>query len=184
MCKIHNFLTLFCMPGKLGVPQGSHMIYYHSWVIYQSVFGFITHAYISPCRLRADTFAWPRLQANLDHWNMTPFFRCISLFFRHKSVLHTWIGWVTAVSSRRTCKEVPKKRLAADFQLMNKAENLLGKVMKMRSFLETAFRKLPRHPRGRRIPLGVCFKFLKFSGSWKRFAKDRKGDSRAEETWN
>ena len=90
-------------------------------------------------------------------------------------VLDLLLGCSTAVSSRRTCKEVPKKRLAADFKLMNKAENRLGKVMKMRSFLETAFRKLPGQPRGRRIPLGVCFKVPKVFG---QFKEDFEGSER------
>ena len=56
MCNLHNFATSNYNLGNLRVPQGFHIVYLYSRVSFKRVFGFSTHPYISPCRMRADIF--------------------------------------------------------------------------------------------------------------------------------
>ena len=63
--KIHvkcmHIQHYFAYRANLRAPQGPHIIYYHSRVVYWTVFGFITHSHISPCTMRADILTWPWL---------------------------------------------------------------------------------------------------------------------------
>ena len=59
-CRLHIFLgythTFYMFKGKLEVPKGTHIDVLPTLGYYERVLGFITHSYISPCRMRADTF--------------------------------------------------------------------------------------------------------------------------------